>query len=119
MIQQLTKEAIAKAFSKGNFEMTYPYLSDDIEWNVIGDEIVRGRENVINKCKQTRRYFDSITTQFLVSNVIQLDNHVFITGTGVFINKKERTQIDACDLYFFDDAGKLETIASYCVPIAP
>jgi len=33
----MTTKEIAEAFSIGNFELTFPYLADNVKWIVVGD----------------------------------------------------------------------------------
>jgi len=41
---------IAEAFSSYRFAVTYPYMADEIKWNIVGEEELVGREAVIARC---------------------------------------------------------------------
>lgn len=111
-----TQKQIAEAFSGGNFELTYPYLSENIEWNVIGDFNLKGKQNVIEKCEETAGYFKSVTTNFKMLNIIEDKNRVVINGTAEFTkNGKLAAFVSACDVYEFNDENKLQNITSYCI----
>jgi SnoaL-like domain len=110
-----TTTQIAEAFSGGKFEFAYPYLSDDIKWNIVGDKILSGKNDLIKFCDQTAEYFLTVTTRFNMSNVIVGDNTVAINGTAEFINKEnKKTVVASCDVYIFEN-GKLKEVTSYCI----
>lgn len=112
-----TKKEIAEAFSNGNFELTFPYLSDSIIWNVIGENLFTGKNEVMNNCKRTAEYFKSVETNFQTEDAIATENKVVIRGTGEFIRDGKRVNlIPACDVYEFNSNDELERITSYCIP---
>ena len=114
---QYSKKEIAALFSQGKFEHTYPYLSEDILWNVIGEKAFKGKATVIANCEQTAAYFNSVQTIFSTEDIIVSDNKVIVRGTGEFIRNGERVNlIMACDVYEFNDKNELVTILSYCIP---
>ncbi len=39
---------IAEAFCSYKFVVTYPYMADEIKWNIVGREELMGREAVID-----------------------------------------------------------------------
>lgn len=112
-----SKKEIAEAFSTGNFELAFPYLSEKISWNVIGENVFQGKSPVIDNCEKTAEYFKSVQTDFKTEDIIVSDNKVVIRGTGEFFKDGKRVNIIiACDVYEFDDNHELETIYSYCIP---
>ena len=44
MSMELTNEQIAEAFSRHDFEASYPYLAHDVRWNIVGERLVEGKE---------------------------------------------------------------------------
>lgn len=112
---QLTNQEICEAFSKGNFEITYNYLAEDIEWNIIGDKILKSKNSVIDFCNKTAQYFSEVTTIFSITNLITEGNCVVINGTAQFVNKQDKTtHVSSCDVYRFK-VDKLQDITSYCI----
>ncbi len=106
---------IAEEFSKGNFEFAYNHLAQDIQWNIVGDKLLTGKDQVIEFCNKTAEYFREVTTEFSTSNIIADANLVAVSGIAVFINKEnKRTEVSSCDVYLFED-GKLKEITSYCI----
>lgn len=116
MSKIMTKKEIAEAFSTGDFELTFPYLADNVQWTVIGDNFTEGRQAVIEQCRQVASYFKSVTTNFKTLNVISDKNCVAINGTAEFIRDGKRVSfVSACDVYEFNDNNELQTITSYCI----
>jgi hypothetical protein len=112
-----SQKEIAEAFSIGNFELTFAYLSNNIVWDVVGENLFKGKSAVINNCKQTSEYFKSAETNFKTEDSIAADNKVIIRGTGEFKRDGKRINfITACDVYEFNKEGELEKIFSYCIP---
>lgn len=112
-MQPLHKQ-IALAFSGGNFEFCYPYLADDITFNIVGNEAVSGKDAVIDFCNKTAQYFTRVTTKFELDNVIVDKNCVAINGTAEFYVDDRVNCVSSCDVYKFAH-GKLKEITSYCI----
>lgn len=109
-------EEIAKKFSTGNFKSTYSYLSDDIEWKIIGDRTFKGKNEVTSNCENTSKYFNSVETKFIISDIISNGNKVIIIGTAEFLKNESRVNfIEASDFYEFDREGKIKIIKSFCI----
>ena len=114
--QIMTTKEIAEAFSTGNFDLTFPYLADNIQWTVIGDNFTEGKQAVIDQCNQIANYFKSLTTDFKLINTITDKDRVAINGTAEFIRDGKRVNfVFSCDVYEFNDNKILQTITSYCI----
>ena len=112
----MTKTEIAKAFSTGEFEKTYRFLSDNSEWTVIEEDKFVGKNAIIMNCEQVGNYFKSVTTDFKILNIIEDGNKVVINGTAEFLKENKRVSfVFACDLYEFNDDGQIQNITSYCI----
>ncbi|MDZ4711810.1 MAG: nuclear transport factor 2 family protein [bacterium] len=106
---------IAELFSGGKFEQTYPFLADDIQWNIIGEDMLTGKQSVVEFCDRTALYFSEVTNIFSTYNVIVDGDRVAINGKAEFTNKEGKTTVvSSCDVYVFDD-GKVKEITSYCI----
>lgn len=113
---EMTTKQIAELFSAGQFEETYPYLSENIEWNVFGEKMLKGKKAVIEDCNRTAQYFKSVTTDFRTYNVIEEASRIAIHGRAEFIRDGKTVAIvNACDVYEFDGSGILQKIYSYCI----
>ena len=112
----MTQKQIAEAFSTGNFELIYPYLADDVQWTVVGEDHFEGKKAVIDNCDQVAGYFQSVTTNFKTINIIADNNRIAVSGTAEFIRDGKRVNfVSACDVYEFNDNHELQTITSYCI----
>ena len=112
---QPTYKQICEAFSNGNFRFSYHILAEDIEWNIVGDKLLKGKAAVIEFCNNTAAYFASVTTTFTISNIIADNTTVAIDGTALFVNTESKTtHLSSCDVYHFKD-GLLKNITSYCI----
>ena len=113
---ELTQKEIAEAFSRGDFKKTYVYLSEKIEWNVIGNFECKGKKEAIEQCEKTAKYFTSITTDFKQLDIIQNRDKVVLTGIAELSKNGKRIEfISACDVYEFEDKQILKKITSYCI----
>ena len=114
----LTAIQIAEAFSRHEFEKTYPYILDTIAWNPIGNELINGKEKVIEACQQSASYLATITTKFTRFTVIADTSHVVIDVRAEYVDTQQNaTRIASCDIYGFTD-GKLSEITSYTVQLS-
>jgi SnoaL-like domain len=112
----MTVQQIAAAFSGGRFEEVYPFLAENVLWNIIGENSFAGKKAVMDNCEQVAAYFKTVTTNFSTDNVIAGDNRVAIDGTAEFLkNGKRVVYVWACDVYEFNDKKELEKITSYCI----
>ena len=112
----MTQRQIAEAFSNGNFELTFPYLADTVQWTVVGDNVSEGKQAVIETCNKVAGYFKSVTTGFKTINIIAETNRFAINGTAEFMRDGKRVNfVSACDVYEFNNDNKLQTITSYCI----
>ena len=80
----LSKKEIAESFSNGKFELTFPYLADDVSWNIIGDKEVSGKKDVVSICEKSQTNKDLAQTIFTTDQIIKDKNKVVIKGSGEF-----------------------------------
>ena len=112
----MTNTEIAVAFSNGEFEKTYQYISDKAEWTVVEENKFIGKKAIIANCEKVSSYFKSVTTDFRMQNVISDGNKVVINGTAEFLrNNKRVAYVSARDIYDFSSTGQIQNIISYCI----
>lgn len=112
----MTKPDIAKAFSNGEFEKTYNFISENAVWTVVEENTFKGKQAIIQNCEQVASYFKSVTTDFKTFNVIADGNKVAVNGTAEFLRDNVRVSfVSACDIYEFNDKDQIRTITSYCI----
>lgn len=113
---ELTLSQIAASFSGGDFEKAYPYFSDHITWDIVGENSFTGKKAVIENCEQVAAYFKSVTTRFTTAHIIADNNRVAINGTAEFLRDGTRVAfVWACDVYEFNEQQELQKITSYCI----
>lgn len=113
----LTQKEIAQLFSNGKFKETMSYLSDEIVWNVVGENIFNGKRAVSENCEQTSEYFKSVETDFKTNDILVSEHKVIIMGTAEFKRDGKRINfVSACDVYEFNEKDEIEKMSSYCVP---
>jgi len=112
----MTKSKIAQAFSQGDFEKCFMYLTDTTIWNTPGEQLLTGKQEIESFCKIVKAYFDSVTTNFQQINLIENTNCVAINGTAEFMRDGKRVSfVSSCDVYVFDTDNNMEGITSYCI----
>lgn len=112
----MTNTAIATAFSKGDFESTYPYIATDAIWIVVEEATYNGKPAIVQQCEQVGNYFKSISTYFVTEHVVTEKSKVVISGTAEFIREGERISfVHACDVYVFNENNQIQQITSYCI----
>ena len=114
---ELTIKKIADEFSNHNFEITYPFVSDNVQWNMVGGELIIGKENVIKTCEQSSNYLKTVETTFSKFLVLEADNYITVDSISEYIDQdKKLSKIASCDIYKFD-SGQLIEITSYCIEL--
>ena len=117
MQYQQTK-TLALDFSYGRFDACYSYMSEDLVWEIIGENQFTGKEAVEAQCRQTAAYFDSVTTEFITEAVLADDRQVMVSGSAAFYRENKLLSfIKACDLYTFNETGQIVSIRSWCIPV--
>lgn len=84
---------IAEAFSRHEFEKTYPYRRDTVEWNLVGNQQINGYENVIQSCGQSTDYLADIITTFSQFTVIVGDTQVVIDSLAEYGDDQKKKDL--------------------------
>lgn len=114
----LSIKQIAQAFSGHEFPRTYPYLSDTIQWNLVGSERIVGKESVLRTCQESTAYFNTVTTTFVQFVVLTGDDFVVVDSLADYTDAQQQTtRIASCDIYRFEN-GKLADITSYTTDVS-
>lgn len=109
----VTKQ-ISKEFSKGNFPFTYNYMAEDVQWNVVGASVIKGKEAVIAHCNKMLGDMDgSVLTN--TKHIVGEDS-IATEGYCDYSNDGKPGRVEYCDVYKFD-GEKLQGITSYCIEI--
>jgi ketosteroid isomerase-like protein len=111
----MNNQQIAEAFSTGRFSACYAFLADTVQWQVVGEQLLQGKEAVVAFCEKTAAYFATVSTHFSIHNVIANNDAVAINGHARFVTAEGKTvEVDSCDIYRFE-AGMLCSVVSYCI----
>jgi hypothetical protein len=84
-------EQIAKTFISHKFEATFPYMADEIKWIVIGREENLGKEAVMAKCADARKFLATVTTTFEKLQATRAGETVFVEGACLFRDGEGQT----------------------------
>jgi hypothetical protein len=108
-------EQIAKAFCSHRFVEIYPYMADEIKWNIVGREEHIGREAVIDKCAKGAKSLETVSTTYTKLKIYRAETCVVVEGAAQFQDQKNQTSgVASCDVFRFSD-GRLVEITSYVI----
>jgi hypothetical protein len=114
---ELTNGQISEAFSHHDFEAAYPYLADDVRWNLVGQRRVEGKETVIAVCRESAAYLTGVVTDFVKFRTVVTADCVVIDSVAEYRDKEENlSYVASCDIYDFTN-GKVSEITSYTVEV--
>ena len=104
----LTIDQIAEAFCSHRFAETFPYMADEIKWNVIGREELIGREAVIAQCNKAVKFLETVSSTITKLKTYCAETCVIVEGAAQFQDKENQTSsIASCDVFQFADRGWL------------
>src|SRR5215204_3339636 len=107
--KQLLKK-ISEEFAKGNLRFSEAYLAEEIKWNILGDDTVVGKEQVLELTKMAQ--LESFPV-IKIKNIISEGNYVVIESTGEAKTIKGNPYNQVyCEVYRFDNE-KLQEITTY------
>lgn len=108
-------DQIAEAFCSHRFAETYPYMADEIKWNIVGREELIGREAVIAQCNMGMKFLATVSTTYLKLKTYRAETCVVVEGAAQFQDQENQTSsVASCDIFQFSN-GKLVEITSYVI----
>jgi SnoaL-like domain len=109
---------IAEAFSGHRFPETYPHLSPNVHWTVIGASTLDGRDAVVAACERSATELAGVTTTFRAFRSIASGDTVVVESLADYVDADGgTTTVASCDIYDFD-GDLLVRITSYnLVPV--
>ncbi len=107
----------AEAFSRHQFARCYPYLADDVRWDIVGDRQIDGRTAVIDLCEESAGHLRTVRTDFSAFRVVIAADCVVTDSRATYVGPDgDFTTVASCDIYRF--AGdRLQEITSYTVEL--
>ena len=113
----LNIDQIAAAFCSYRFAMTYPYLANEIKWNIVGKEELVGREAVIDQCDKAAKFFETVSATITKLKINRAEPFVVVDGAAQFQDQENQTSsVASCDVFRFSD-GRLVEITSYVIAL--
>ena len=110
-------DQIAEAFCSHRFSATYPYMADEIRWNIIGREELIGREAVIASCDKSTNFLETVSTTMLKLKIYRAETRVIVEGAAQFRDQENQTSsVASCDVFQFSDKRLVE-ITSYVIEL--
>lgn len=100
------------AFGERNIDYIIDRVSNDIEWTIIGDKFIQGKDNFIDVLKQRKTEALEITIDIVMSH----GKVGSVSGEILFPNGE---QYGYCDVYEFTNAkgSGIKSIRSYLIKI--
>ncbi|KFF00025.1 nuclear transport factor 2 family protein [Chryseobacterium luteum] len=113
MNNKIILENANKAITKGDHETFLSYLTDDIIWTFVGEQVISGKD-------QVRRYINDTYRQppkFDVETLIEEGNYVTAVGRIALMNKNDEwIEYNYCDIWRFEDA-KMAELKAFVIKI--
>lgn len=105
--------SIVQKFSSGDFPAVYSFFSDTVEWNIVGNQVVKGKAEVIDFCNKMSIEMDgAVLTN---ANTVQAENQIVIEGKCRYFDAEGKEAcVSYCDIYQFEK-DKINRITSYCI----
>jgi glutathione peroxidase-family protein len=91
---------IAENFSRHNFEITFPFLAEQIQWNIMGALSIKGKENVALKCLESSDYLKTVETNFTKFLILECGDSVVVDSFSEYIDQDQKvSKVASCDIY--------------------
>ena len=101
---------VSEAFAKGDIEFAEKYFSEDMHWNIIGEEPIKGKEQILEIYKMSQLESFPIVT---IKNMIAEGNYVVTESLGKAVTKNGKPYNQTyCDVFRFEN-NKLQEITTY------
>jgi uncharacterized protein len=105
---------VNEAFTKNNVEAFLALCSNDIEWTMVGDTTVKGKDAI-------RKWMGSMPAQppkFTVANIIAEGDHAMAHGDMTMDeNDQKAVPYSYCDLYHFR-GNEIDQLRSFVIKTA-
>ena len=110
-------EELAGAISGHRFDEAIPYLSEAVEWDLVGEAVLAGRNAVIDALRKTAAGLAGVRTDFTRFAVVAQADAAVVDSVAEYTDAEGgRTVVGSCDVYAFAD-GLITGIRSYNVEI--
>ena len=109
---------IAEAFCSHRFAEAYPYMADEIKWNIVGKEVFTGRAAVIERCTRAATFLETVSTTLAKPKIHRAENCIVVEGAAELQDREDQiSSVASCDVFQF--AGeRLVEITSYVIELS-
>lgn len=108
-------EQVNAAFLKGNFEGFLDFCADDVEWTILGDRTVNGKETIRQWMAEMAAENPEPPKFTVADPIIAEGDFVAARGNMTMKDKEGKTgHYSYCDIYRFRD-GKIVELSSFVV----
>jgi len=110
---EATIKAICEGFSEGNFTDAYPHFDEHIQWQLIGNDVISGKDKVIAACDKMLK--EMAGSKLVNTDVTEGDDRVAVEGYCNYTTAEQvAMQVQFCDVYA-TIGEKIQKITSYCI----
>ena len=109
---------LAAALSGHRFDDAIPYLAADVEWDLVGEGVLEGRDAIVTALRQTEEELAATRTEFTRFVVVAEGGSAVVDAVAEYTDAAGgKTFVASCDVYEFRD-GLVARVRSYNVPLA-
>jgi len=110
-------QRLAEALSSHRFDEVIPYLADSVEWDLVGEVTLEGREAVVDALRETAAGLADVRTEFTRFVVVARGDAVVVDSVAAYLAADgDRSVVSSCDVYEFE-GGRIARIRSYNVEL--
>lgn len=105
------------AFLTNDVNYIINQLTDDVVWDMVGDQKISGKENV--QAAMEAMAGSMKTLEMKVEQCIMQDRQAAVCGTMKMLDKGNEITFGFCDVYTFSESenDKIKAMNSYVVPL--
>lgn len=97
--------AACEAFSLGKSAKALSIVADEVEWHIVGDHSIIGKDGIENACTEAEALGNP---NFKNLRVISSKSHVIVEGHDL------ESDVHYCDIYTVEE-NQIHEITSYCL----
>ncbi len=96
------------------FAETYPYVTDEIKWNIVGREELVVRDAIIDRCDKSAKFLETVSTNYLKLKIVRAETCVIMEGAAQFQDRENQTSsVASCDVFQFSDDRLEQTVVTF------
>lgn len=112
-----TPADLARAMSGHDFDAVIPHLAERIEWDLVGEATLRGRDDVIAALRGTQEALAQTRTEFSRFVVVAEGSRAVVDSVAEYADASgDSTRVASCDIYEFSET-MIVAVRSYNVEL--